>query len=335
MRSIGHFLLIINLAVTALMGCERRFVTIDRLDSSQMQFVGLSYFLPRGIVTLTISKKKSDTNKDPNISLTIDNLKYISDPEHHYRINVHHDVFYDDNISVEVDENGLLKAINSTTTDKTPDIIRTIANAPIEILGSERSIRAPAEYFEIKFTLDPTRVEDRDRLNQVLDDLGANVEFSARPYMNLPSSAGVHQPNCNLDPCFRTALPYALELVARDASTVIARSVVVLPNKYIVGQVPLTRAPFVTKKLSLTFTNGMLTKADLDNKSEVLAFVQIPIDVAKAIVGIPSALFSFQVKQLQADNLYLTEQERSLNLQRQIIEAQNKLLMAQVANRAP
>lgn len=322
-----------------LQGCDRRSVTVEKLYHDQANFVGLSYFLPRGIVTLTISKKAKEGAagaSSPVVTLKIDDLRYIPDPDYHYSINVQHDIFYDDNIAVEVDPNGLLKGINSETVDRTPDVIRAIAQAPQEIIGAapraiEKTTDGP-ESFEITFTLDPTRVEDRARLNQVLAELQAGIEFTARPYVALPDAGEARYPDCNVDPCFRTALPYALELhTKKRPSVVAARQVVVLPNKHIVGQIPLTRAPFVTKKVALTFTNGMLTRASLDNKSEALAFVQLPIDVTKAIVGIPSALFNFQVKQIQADNLYLSEQQKSLDLQRAMIEAQSKLLAAQAS----
>lgn len=328
------FCLMFVLILACLPSCNKP-VSIEKIHSDQQSFTGMSYFLPKGIVDLTISKKiKIENGKERfEIELIIDEVKYVADPEFHYAIKINHNIFFHDKISVTVDANGFLSAINTTVTDKTPEIIDKIANAPIEIFGGapEVAIR-PDRTYEINFSLDPTSIEDRSRLNQVLSQVDSEIAFSARPVSNLPVMRR-NRPDCNTDPCFRTAMPYALELYTTNrvsATTVVSRAVVILPNKHVVGQIALTRAPFVTKKFDLTFTSGMLTKADLDNPSEALAFIQIPINVAKAIVSIPSAMLDFKTRRIVSDNNVLKAQKENLDLQKNIIEAQRKLLEARV-----
>ncbi|MCP4038474.1 MAG: hypothetical protein GY733_16150, partial [bacterium] len=58
---------------------------------------------------------------------------------------------------------------------------------------------------------------------------------------------------------------------------------------------PIERAPFVTSKFSVDFTNGLLTKMTSTKPSEILGFMSIPIDIARAIVSIPGELLQVKV----------------------------------------
>jgi len=314
-------------------------VTVEKIERDQQYFAGINYFLPKGIVDLTI-KSNSTVDKDGKptgnlaVSLSIDAVKYVPDPLYHYSVSINHDSFYDDDISVAVDEKGLLKSVNSITSDRTADIIQKIAEAPKDILTVKLLTDKPRiTKFDIKFSLDPESATDRARLNQHLSRIDPRIQFRAQPVVAIPSSQSRHHPDCGIHVCFRTAMPYALELFTVEGSdiVVVARQIAVLPNRHVVGQIPITRAPFVKKEFKLAFTNGMLTSVSLNNPSEVLGFVQIPITVAKAIVSIPSAMFQFKTTQITADNNLLAAQQKNLDLQRQIIETQQKLLEAQAA----
>jgi hypothetical protein len=312
-------------------GCDLPLpVTVQKIAYGQQEFDGLDYFLTKGIVSLTIKSNAPSTGQ-PNVSLTINTVAYIADPDFHYSVSINHDVLFDDDITVTTDgTTGLLKSINTTTTDQTPAILETLAQAPVSILKlTSEKISSTASSFNITFNLDPTSVEDRTRLNQILKALTPAIQFNAKPVVPLPYGPNM-LPDCGFNICFRTAMAYALELSTTD-DAVVARQIVVLPNKYVLGQVPITRAPFVTKKFVMAFTNGMLTSLQITNPSEALAFVQIPIAIAKSIASIPSAVLQFKTTQITADNNLLTAQQNNLSLQRQIIQAQQQLLAAQVA----
>jgi hypothetical protein len=322
-----------------LLGCDRRTITISKITDDRQRFVGLSYFLPRGLVPVTISQKE-----DEGLTMSIGEVQYVPDPEHHYRVKLHHNLFYEDEIKVALTSDGLLDGINTTTKDETPAIIRKIANAPLEIVGKQASAAAGQEhkYFSIKYTVDPTDANSVYQLNEILRRLQRGITFNARPLVRVRSNQrrgdpAHYHPDCDSDICFRTAMPYVLQLQSNETgdleTEVVAQTIVVLPNKHVVGSVRLDRAAFVTKKLNLDFTNGMLKDIDLHNPSEVLAFIQIPIDVAKAIVSIPSAMLDFKVTNIEADTKLLTAQKDNLDLQRQLIETQNKFAAAQNAEK--
>lgn len=266
-----------------------------------------------------------------NLTLTVDNVRYIPDCDFQYTVNLNHDIFHSDKVAVEIDPaTKLLKGVNATLKDETPQIIRKIANAPVDVINAANAAqKTPTDYFEIKHDVDPTDKRSVEIFNAHLAGLKRDIRLRTRPLVQLP-----HPPrekaHCREDLCFRTAMPYVVELATEDGGSprVISQKIVVVPNPYLVASVPVTRAAFVEKKVILDFKDGMLVKSDIDNPSEVLAFVGIPIDVAKAIVAIPSAMFKFELKQVQNDAALLKAQKELLQEQKGLIDAQNALLAA-------
>jgi hypothetical protein len=85
----------------------------------------------------------------------------------------------------------------------------------------------------------------------------------------------------------------------------------------------------------LTFDNGVLTSAQYDDPSTLTGFLSIPIDIAKAVVSIPSALFRFtitrqtDVAELNAKNDVLAAQSKLAQTQLELLQTERKLKEAQ------
>ena len=121
-----------------------------------------------------------------------------------------------------------------------------------------------------------------------------------------------------------------LSLTRTDVGDVaIGEAIVLAPNEARVLGVDLTRANFVVNHTNLELSNGMLTKFDLSKPSEALGFIQIPIDVAKSIVSIPSALFKFKTTSVTQDAGLINAQGSRLDSQAKLLDSQQKLLDAQ------
>lgn len=279
------------------------------------------------------------TSQSEHLKLIIGRVRYLPDCDYHYTVSLKHDVFHNDDIKISIDPiTKLLSGINSTLEDKTPEIFRKIAEAPAEILkgysasGQRIFVDEETKYFEINHDVDPTDRYSVAAFNMHLRKLSPRVKLITRPLIALPN-AGREKAECGNDICFRTAMPYIVELATAggEERRVIAQQVVVLPNPYLVANIPVTRAPFVKKEVNLKFKDGMLIETHIKNPSEVLAFLDIPISVAKALVAIPSAMFKFEVIQTQNDAGRLRAQKDGLILQKEIIEAQRALLAAAAA----
>ena len=82
------------------------------------------------------------------------------------------------------------------------------------------------------------------------------------------------------------------------------------------------------KEIVLDFKDGMLVKSKVRHPSEALGFIGLPIEVAKAIVAIPTALFRLELEHTQNNAALLAEQKKDITLQREIMDAQKALLSA-------
>ncbi len=273
------------------------------------------------------------------LSLTVSNVRFIPDCDFQYAVSLDHDVFHADDVTIEIDPiTKLLKGVNSSMWDRTPAIVEKLAKAPGEIFGpggeaGEAAPRAKTpRYYEIRHDVDPTDKHSVDIFNGHLAGLQPRVRLGTRPLMQLPTHTR-ERAHCQEDLCFRTAMPYVVELISDDAPSprVISQQIVVVPNPYLIASVPVTRAPFVKKEVILEFRDGMLSKSQIKNPSEVLEFVGIPINVAKAIVSIPSAMLKFELLQTQNDGKLLLAQKELIDNQKGLVEAQQQLLAAAAA----
>ena len=57
----------------------------------------------------------------------------------------------------------------------------------------------------------------------------------------------------------------------------------------------LTRSPFVQKSYNLTFQDGILSSYTISKPSEVLAGLEIPLDVVRALVALPTNLIQLKI----------------------------------------
>jgi hypothetical protein len=64
---------------------------------------------------------------------------------------------------------------------------------------------------------------------------------------------------------------------------------------------PITRAAFVRKVTNLTFDSGVLTEIHIEKPSEALAFMEIPLTIAKAILSVPAELIQLKINYSSRD----------------------------------
>jgi len=74
----------------------------------------------------------------------------------------------------------------------------------------------------------------------------------------------------------------------------------------------------------LSFTNGVLTKIDLTRPSEILAFAKIPVELVKAIAGLPMDLINFKVENVTANTNYLQAEINAIKAQQTLLGLQQQ-----------
>ena len=118
---------------------------------------------------------------------------------------------------------------------------------------------------------------------------------------------------------YRPLLPYRLEIQFPDNFFV---QNIYLPNEAPIISMELTRPAFADRVTSLTFENGVLTQADLTRPSEALAFMKLPVDLVKAIAGLPLELLQFRVQNIQQYNALLQAQIDEIKNKQMLMELQ-------------
>ena len=90
----------------------------------------------------------------------------------------------------------------------------------------------------------------------------------------------------------------------------------------------IRRLSLVKNTTTLEFTNGVLASAKYDNPSVLTNAFQIPVDMLKAIVSIPSALFQFTLKR-DTEPAELEAEKKVIELQTALLKAELELLRKQ------
>lgn len=128
-------------------------------------------------------------------------------------------------------------------------------------------------------------------------------------WLNVPPSSGGIK--------YRPLLPYRLEIELSDNLII---KTIYLPNEAPVITLDVTRPAWADQVTTLVFEKGVLTQAILNRPSETLAFLKIPVDLVKAIVGLPMDLIKFRVDNITQGNQLLQAQIDEIKLKQQLLE---------------
>lgn len=317
----------VTLATTlTLFGCAGKTIKSVELRDTGANASGIVYALPRGLVKITVSlndKQALTFNAEPII---------VADTGRRYLSQFLPSGFAEDSIEVVVDGNGLLSTTTVITEDKTPEIIKNLAElvARVSTLGTLRQTGDTLKPFSIESVIDPFDSRTRIAFNKQLEKLSGGtfeIKVSSDPASTITpaSDPNVGFPvDCTRSLCFRIPTPVFVTLRSgtRQSKTDFATKQVSLPDPSFVGGVDVTRAPCIKKTTTLKFTSGMLTSHKIDKPSEVLACLSIPAAVLDALVGGAVKRFGDRKKISEAEDGYLKAQISLAATQQKILEAQ-------------
>jgi hypothetical protein len=291
---------------------------------------GVTYYLPKRVLKLGVWETREvvtntiDLNKvevvegEPRHFATILEIQTVPDRNYLMRLTHEPSAAFHDNVQVTVTTQGMLKEVATKFKDEGPAIVAKLAELATLLAQAPTALAAPSP----KAAVGSVSYEVRTRLLRTLivDPTDASshqwtlapygIRLSAQP---LPAGA---EACCTLDEqepceplcaesgvCYRPVIPYQVTIqpggVATSGSAFELpdgfEEVVLLPNRSPIVCLPIDRTPFVESEFRATFEEGLLTSVHSDKPSEILGFLEIPIRVAKAIVGIPGELLQFRV----------------------------------------
>lgn len=290
----------------------------------------LAYFLPTGQLRLKLAERDNAGVKECEFTLE---TVYAPDINNLYFVEYNPSAFSNDkNVKIAIGSSGFLTSIETQTQDKTSEILAKVFElGKTIVLRSPSGPRAaapegakPPPPCRMDVTIDPFTIAANAKQGIVerlkawhpsITDFGVELANGSRSPANWQTAQRDHVDGI----VHRPALPYLFRLTTDDPLANLAPQFVYLPNEAPMFTIDIKRRAFVENKHSLTFTNGMLTEIAWTKPSEALGFVNIPLDIAKAIVAIPGELLSVKVNSA-------TSETNLLNAQRNLLEAKDQLL---------
>jgi hypothetical protein len=259
----------------------------------------MGYFLPKGLIHVQVKPKGTN-----DLELTT-SVRYIQDPNYFFTFRYLPKATFDDAVDVKLTEQGFLDTIEVTTTDKAREIVGKVIEivkevakitafpgAVTQMKAEEKKIPNIDVEFDPDLFLDRSRWKDREDFEQCyFTPYGIKFQLKRTfPNGSFPKRGPVDQQGIY----YRPLLPYEFSFSIKDFA-LYKTETISLPNEAPIMAIDLKRGPFITKKMTLTFKNGILTQMKVDKPSEVLAALNIPLDIVKAIVSLPTELIQFKI----------------------------------------
>lgn len=319
-------------ASTLLAGCgagSRAVISTLQYPGAPALVSGIPYALPRGVVTIT-------AERDAAGKVTITPVaRFLPDPNYRYVASLTEGPFHDDKVVLQTTD-GLLTSATSTVVDRNVDILKqviAIITQVVQIGAADRGAGdAPAlPALRLSFDVDPFDPAGVAEVNQAFraSGLPLTISFenpaSPTPLLPVPGAPASFQNECVFSLCFRSLRTVVLE--GRLNGRMVLRQELPLPDPNSLFGYDIVRDACVTNITNLTFTQGVLTKVDVDAKSEVLGCLSIPLEIARAILSVPAAALDIRITQINDD-------KELAQAQTQLLDAQRLLLQAQAAQAA-
>jgi hypothetical protein len=308
------FMLVAMALVTACGGQVVKNENLRDIDPATFDGAFISYFLPRGELTM-----KVDYDASKQIITVTRDLKIYPDVSHHYHAVYHHNDFSNDTVTLQIDPNGLLKQVSTTTTDQTTAIIKAVGDVAQEFgpfrtatAGPKVSAAPPKKeqeppacpnlsvqaipditYWDKKKQR-PAKITDTKSgctLELNIDDVVRATPLDAVAYPAAAPEAPYETKPCPTSAvCFRAASGYKVTFSGKltrpsskpipiDQTTVST----VAPDRFRTGVLYFNRRAFVENSTTAEFTDGMLTKLTVKDPSAIAGALALPAQILKSL----------------------------------------------------
>lgn len=311
--------------------CSGKSIQSLQLDDSTDLINNITYALPRGYLTFGIKSVQGKLSIDPGLSVT-----YLPDPKARFAVKFLHSAFASDDLIATTNEQGLLTGINAVNEDQSVAIVQKVIELATGLgragaLRFQRGGKAPPN-FVISTSIDPFNSQESLREIEKISDLKVTITdlygFPLPRYDERREE--IITQKCHSSVCFRIVTPVILSISPKHfPKDFLGKFVMLVPSPYMVGEYDVRRAPCVKRTNILELKNGVLTKVQSTKPSEVLGCLQIPVDVAKAIVSIPAELIKVKVEQSNQDAALARAQASALTAQVELMKAQAALIAQQ------
>lgn len=248
----------------------------------------------------------------------------VPDPTHRYLVNYKGNAFYDDDLTLTVNDKGYMEKASGKATDRTGDILVAATRFTFGDVPAPKAFaddeRGPAVLVDI-ILFDPHDVRMLDATNKQLRKYNLIVSCGGACAQRAPTVAGEaeqiyyrHKSTIFLSVTnvATGTLKSVHHLMSFNGSPLIAHRI--------------ERSPFVARDTTIDYHgDGMIKQVQHKKPSEALGLVTIAGNVAGAIVFAPVNALNQQTKQLNAQKSYLEAREALLKQQSDAMQTTARL----------
>lgn len=305
------------------------------------------YFLPKAMLKLKVFRAETQTpdgRKRYNFRVEREIIQ-TADTKHRYYLQYHPNAWTDDSISIEFTPEGFLQKVHTVTEDQTSAIVgkiaelgklvaQTVAGIPDFV---DRSLAEEKVVFEVQF--DPFIPTELESVNKELEGLKSKdfpdffPTIEIRLIEDQDNTPSIGKAVSTTD--YGTGIfckPWAAAELTIKAGRRSERQFFTLPHPFRVHLVEITRPRWIKYTFSMDFDKGFPKAISINRPSQLLAFINMPINVLKTIFSIPAQLIpvkvnldntkgnavAAQTQQLQAAAQQLDNQAQVAQLQSQL-----------------
>lgn len=207
MKRTWSLITVIFVSAVSFSGCSLAVLQSSHSPTGHVSQPGdLGYFLPKGLIhfSVTGSKEKGWT--------IVASSKIVPDRKQFYTLTYNASPLADDQVKINISNEGLLESIDVTVADKTGDIIVKLAQlakeaAKLTAFGLEGREPAPKELV-LEQDIDPDNSEEITKLNKKLQLFGLKAEIDPLGH-DMQITSG---PSDNRGIFYRPLIPYRVTI---------------------------------------------------------------------------------------------------------------------------
>lgn len=265
---------IVVLVAIALSACS----SIKSIESPDTGIEGLTYFMPKKDILITIKVDKDKTD------VTLGTTTSYPDLSKQYILRHGGNLFGQNKLDVTITEAGLLTSSKSTTVSNVSDVFKELATMAglYPSFGIEQepepACMVGTHTFVIKL---PFTVPEKHCGFEI------TVEKRANPVNVVPHSMTAKEWHSGI--FYRQNIPYLVTAKSKDMTIA---SLVYSPSESETNFLPISRTFFSNNEADFSFVDGIPTKYKQDTDGEAVALLKLPADIIGAYFAAVGKLFT-------------------------------------------
>lgn len=259
---------------------------------------------------------------------------------------------FSDDLLFNVNEKGLLSNFKIETDDKTSTIIETLSKAiqdfkPLTVSTTKNDtskINIEPKEYNLEYIIKASEINKKDinipfKVNVIdKNDPSHNIQIDESYSIKTPDEVSVPYDYNKLESesSSEKLVDGIITRPIKNLKIIITTSnKTEIPNYIQIADVskilvlPITRTAFAKTTNEMTISNGIINSNKITRPSPINGFVQIPINIAKAVVSIPAQLIQIRINNnTNEKNLLKSEKEKleyELNTKNELMKINKKL----------